>query len=228
MYSRREKNRQLSACSSTSRSRPTFPIASGRITHIWRHVAGGDRLIQDDELGSGSSLHRCIARSFIRSFVRSLASRCILLVDDSRLRRYNCGLRSETRGNPRERRFLRLCAYPRVRACIRVSTLHRVCVCVCVCACAQRPVGIYTSVQRKSERGMEGWRATHKSDPSRMRSSLPPDKSLLLPCFSSYVAPGTPFYDATWKSLSFDREFRRSAGLHNRSESRGLNFFEGF
>ena len=71
MYSRREKNRQLSACSSTSRSRPTFPIASGRITHIWRHVAGGDRLVQDDELGSGSSLHRCIAASLVRSFVRS-------------------------------------------------------------------------------------------------------------------------------------------------------------
>lgn len=100
-----------------------FPVASGRTTHAGRRVAGGDRPAWHRTTNSGAAgvAVRCIV-----AVARSLA-RFVLLVDDSRLRRYNCGLRSETRGNPRERRFLRLCAYRRVRACIRVSTLHRVC-----------------------------------------------------------------------------------------------------
>lgn len=157
--------------------------------------------------GAAGAAVRCIAavaRSLARSFARSLAR--VVLVDDSRLRRYNCGLRSETRGNPRERRFLRLCAYRRVRACICVPALHRV--------CAQRPVGIHTAAKGKRKRDRRTKRGDTKAiHPERAERPLlsPADKSLLLPCFSSYAAPGgTSFYDATWKSLSFDRESRRS------------------
>lgn len=111
------------------------------------------RLVQDDELGSGRS-GRSLP-SLARSLARSSA-RIVLLVDDSRLRRYNCGLRSETRGNPRERRFLRLCAYRRVRACIRVSTLHR------VCATSRGNPYLRAKGKREREREIEGRRATQK------------------------------------------------------------------
>lgn len=66
-------------------------------------------------------------------------SPAVTLVDDSRLRRYNCGLRSETRGNPRERRFLRalyVSAGMRASAHACVSVLR-------AWVCAKRPVGIH-------------------------------------------------------------------------------------
>lgn len=88
----------------------------------WKaRIARGDSLAQDDELWSDSNGKLVGVAPCVRA--ASPPSLVVLLVDDSRLRRYNCGLRSETRGNPRERRLLRsfVRINPCARACIRVG-----------------------------------------------------------------------------------------------------------
>lgn len=82
----------------------------------------------------------------------------------------------------------------------RANARARVCVCVSHSVCATSRGNPYPCAEREKERRDDEER--HKSNgPSAVDcggspSSPRPDKSLL-PCFSSYAAPGTPFYEAT-------------------------------
>lgn len=122
---------------------------------------------------------RCVARCCIASqresraspplpplLPRAALSLVVLLVDDSRLRRYNCGLRSETRGNPRERRFLR---FVRISGYGRAGAPMRTCVCVCVLHSVSNvpweSIPLRTARERERERDEE----RHKSGLHRLR-----------------------------------------------------------
>ena len=74
-----------------------------RKTRYWYVVAIASAP-QDDELVVGAMAMETVALLPLSSFV-----------DESRLRRYNCGLRSETRGNLRERNLFPSTVYWRVR-----------------------------------------------------------------------------------------------------------------
>lgn len=74
--------------------RPTWAGVASRKSRFW--CGGIGTVAQDDELVHGTMAMENSGVATASSFV-----------DESRLRRYNCGLRSETRGNLRER-----CLFP--------------------------------------------------------------------------------------------------------------------
>lgn len=165
-------------------------------------------MVQDDELRSDSNGKLV---GVAPSSAASPPSLVVLLVDDSRLRRYNCGLRSETRGNPRERRLLSVPLYGTRGARARVHTCRR-----CVVCATSRGNPYPCASKRERERG-----ELHKSDPARLRRAVFP----INPVFR--VLPPTLPWGCRFAML---RRNRRSSIVNSidRPKPRGLNFFAGY